>query len=38
MVKSIRIVVILLLVISGLCNGSDEFVRIEKLSDRVILG
>lgn len=38
MVKSIRIGVILLLIISGLCPGSDEFVRIEKLSDRVIIG
>jgi glyoxylase-like metal-dependent hydrolase (beta-lactamase superfamily II) len=38
MVRSIRIDVILLLFISGLCHGSDEFVRIEKLSDRVIIG
>ena len=38
MVRSVRIGVILLLVISGLCAGSDEFVRIEKLSDRVIIG
>ena len=38
MVRSISIGVILLLVISGLCPGSDEFVRIEKLSDRVIIG
>ncbi|HCO95874.1 MAG TPA: hypothetical protein DIU00_18365 [Phycisphaerales bacterium] len=38
MARSVRIGVILLLVISGLCAGSDEFVRIEKLSDRVIIG
>jgi cyclase len=38
MVKSVGISIILLLFISGLCPGSDEYVRIEKLSDRVILG
>jgi len=38
MVKSVRINVILLLLIADLCNGSDEFVRIEKLSDQVIIG
>jgi cyclase len=38
MARSISIGVILLLIISGLCSGSDEFVRIEKLSDRVIIG
>jgi len=38
MARSIRIGVILLLIVSGLCPGSEEFVRIEKLSDRVIIG
>jgi glyoxylase-like metal-dependent hydrolase (beta-lactamase superfamily II) len=38
MVRSIHISVILLLFISGVCRGSEEFVRIEKLSDRVIIG
>jgi hypothetical protein len=38
MARSVRIGVILLLVISGLCAGSDEFVRIERLSDRVVIG
>jgi glyoxylase-like metal-dependent hydrolase (beta-lactamase superfamily II) len=38
MTGSVRISVILLLILSGLCAGSDEFVRIEKLSDRVIIG
>ena len=28
----------LLFIISGLCSGSDEFIRIEKLSERVIIG
>jgi cyclase len=34
----IRISVIFLFIVSGLCAGSDEFIRIEKLSDRVIIG
>ena len=38
MAGSVRVGFILMLVISGLCPGSDEFVRIEKLSDRVIIG
>jgi glyoxylase-like metal-dependent hydrolase (beta-lactamase superfamily II) len=38
MIKSIRIGVILCLFMSGLGRGSTEFVRIEKLSDRVIIG
>ncbi|MHC4559159.1 MAG: MBL fold metallo-hydrolase [Planctomycetota bacterium] len=38
MIKSIRIAFILCLFMSGLGRGSAEFVRIEKLSDRVIIG
>jgi cyclase len=38
MVNLINVSVVLILVISGLCSGSEEFVRIEKLSDRVIIG
>jgi cyclase len=38
MIRSIRIGVILLLIISGLCRSSEEFIRIERLSDRVIIG
>lgn len=38
MARSICIGLILLFVISSLCPGSDEFIRIEKLSDRVIIG
>lgn len=38
MVRSIRIGLVLLFVMSGLCSGSDEFIRIEKLSNRVIIG
>lgn len=36
--KSIHIGIILCLFMSGLGRGSTEFVRIEKLSDRVIIG
>jgi cyclase len=38
MVNLIHVSVVLILVISGLCSGSEEFVRIEKLSDHVIIG
>jgi glyoxylase-like metal-dependent hydrolase (beta-lactamase superfamily II) len=38
MARSVRIGVVLLLIISSLCPGSDEFVRIEKLSDHVVIG
>ena len=38
MANSIQISFILLFVVSSLCFGSDEFIRIVKLSDRVIIG
>ena len=38
MIKSIHIGVILCMFMSGLGSGSQEFVRIERLSDRVIIG
>jgi glyoxylase-like metal-dependent hydrolase (beta-lactamase superfamily II) len=38
MVRLICIGFMLLFIISGLCFGLDEFIRIEKLSDRVIIG
>jgi len=38
MVKSIHINLVVLFVLSTLCSGSDEFIRVEKLSDRVIIG
>jgi glyoxylase-like metal-dependent hydrolase (beta-lactamase superfamily II) len=38
MSKLIHIALILCLFISGLVRGSTEFVRVEKLSERVILG
>jgi len=38
MVKSIHISLVVLFVLSTLCFGSDEFIRIEKLSNRVIIG
>ena len=38
MSKSIHIGIILCLFISGLGHGSTEFVRIERLSERVVLG
>jgi len=38
MTGSIRISIIFLFIVSGLCSGSDEFIRVEKLSERVIIG
>ena len=38
MLKSIHITVFVCLFMSGLGRGSTEFVRIERLSDRVIIG
>jgi hypothetical protein len=38
MIKSIHIVVFLCLFMPGLVRRSTEYVRIEKLSDRVIIG
>ena len=38
MIKSILGGVVLCLLISGIGNGSAEFVRIERLSDRVVIG
>jgi len=38
MIKSVHIGLILCMLMSGLGRGSAEFVRIERLSDRVIIG
>ena len=38
MAKSIRIGAVLLLSLSGLGRGAADYVRIEKLSDRVVIG
>ena len=38
MIKFIHIGAILCLLIPGILHGSDEFVRIERLSDRVVIG
>jgi len=36
--KLIHISAVLFLLIPGIVHGSDEFVRIERLSDRVVIG
>ena len=38
MVKPAHIVVFVCLLVSGLSHASDEFIRIERLSDRVVIG